>query len=91
MSNQKNNIPSSRNRLWRKTAPLGLMMVGMGFSFTGEAIIWKMQDAPIWQWVAMGTVGLVIFNAGLSVFGDAVKKRTHEEWQQAQQNQKTNA
>ena len=85
MSSQKNYIQQQRFHIWRKTAPLGLMMVGLGFSLTGEAIIWKMQASPAWQWVAMGTVGLVVFNAGLSIFGDAVKRRTHEEWQQAQE------
>lgn len=87
---QKQDTPRANNYIqrqgkgiWRRTAPLGLMMVGLGFSFTGEAIIWKMQASPAWQWVLLGTLGLVVFNAGLSIFGDAVKRRTHEEWQQA--------
>lgn len=66
-------------RKWRWIAPAGLMLVGLGLSLTGEAIILKASEAPVWQWVALGTLGLCGVNAGLSVFGDAVKRRTWHE------------
>ncbi|MEM6261103.1 MAG: hypothetical protein AAGI38_01245 [Bacteroidota bacterium] len=65
---------------WKKTAPLGLLLIGTGFSVAGEATLMKGAGAEWWQWVSMGTLGLVIFNAGLSVFGDAIKLRTLYEW-----------
>ncbi|MCI4668795.1 MAG: hypothetical protein MRZ79_11715 [Bacteroidia bacterium] len=74
------------NSKWKWLAPLGLSLVGLGFSFTGEAIILKMQGEVWYQWVAMGTLGLVIFNSGLSVFGDAVVRRTKAEWEEKQHN-----
>jgi hypothetical protein len=62
-------------RKWKWMAPLGLMLIGFGFSLSGQAIILKGGEGPTWEWVALGTVGLVVFNAGISVFGDAVKRR----------------
>lgn len=62
-------------RNWKWMAPVGLMLIGFGFSLSGQAIILKGGDGPLWEWVALGTVGLVVFNAGISVFGDAVKRR----------------
>lgn len=56
-------------------APLGLAMIGMGLSLTGEATIMKGQEAVWWSWVAMGTLGLVILNAGVSIFGSAVQRQ----------------
>lgn len=58
---------------------MGLMLVGLGLSLTGEAIILKGAAAPLWAWVALGTVGLCTVNAGLAVFGDAVKRRLWDE------------
>ncbi|RMG63873.1 MAG: hypothetical protein D6722_17305 [Bacteroidetes bacterium] len=66
-------------RKWKWIAPAGLMLVGLGLSLTGEAIILKGDDAPVWTWVVLGTLGLVGVNAGLSVFGDAVKRRVWDE------------
>lgn len=56
-------------------APVGLMLCGLGLSLTGEAIILKGAESPFWHWFVLGTSGLVVFNSGLSVFGDAVKRR----------------
>ncbi|MEO0896600.1 MAG: hypothetical protein AAFY71_09395 [Bacteroidota bacterium] len=60
---------------WKWMAPLGLAMIGMGLSLTGEATIMKGQEAVWWSWVAMGTLGLVILNAGVSIFGSAVQRQ----------------
>lgn len=67
-------------------APSGLTLIGLGFSLTGEAILWKGASAPGWQWVLLGTAGLVIFNAGIAVFGDAVKRRFWFEWHTSNDN-----
>lgn len=82
------NKPRNYYRKWRWTAPLGLMLIGFGFSLSGQAIILKADTGPWWEWVALGTVGLVVFNAGISIFGDAVKRRT---WDEILQREEQNA
>ncbi|MCU0514597.1 MAG: hypothetical protein MUE40_18750, partial [Anaerolineae bacterium] len=57
---------------WQRFSPLGLLLIGLGLSVTGDAMIAKGQGRP---WFVRGTVGLVLFNAGLAVFGEAVKSR----------------
>ncbi len=53
-------------------SPLGLTIIGLGVSITGEAIRAKTLNQP-WFW--LGTLGLVVLNAGVAVFGDGVKSR----------------
>ncbi len=61
------------NRLkWMVFSPLGLTIIGLGVSITGEAIRAKTLNQP-WFW--LGTLGLVVLNAGVAVFGDGVKSR----------------
>ena len=60
---------------WRIYAPLGLALIGLGLSFLGHSIQIKTQAAEFWTWFIWGTVSLVITNAGIAVFGDAVKHR----------------
>ena len=57
---------------WLVFAPLGLSLIGFGLSVTLEANRLKTIGEP---WFALGTLGLVILNAGVAVFGDAVKCR----------------
>jgi hypothetical protein len=66
-------------RKWKVQSPLGLLAVGAGASLLGHATLMKGDDAPTWKWVAAGTASLVVLNAGLSLFGDAVKHRTLHE------------
>ncbi len=63
-------------RAWWWMAPLGLTIIGFGFSLTGQAIIAKSKGKPFWHWFGLGTLGLIVLNSGISVFGDAVKRRT---------------
>lgn len=56
-------------RNWLTFAIVGLLLVGLGLSLVGEAIILKVSNQA---YFAMGTAGLVAFNAGLSIFGQAV-------------------
>jgi hypothetical protein len=69
-------VKSSHNNhrsQWLIKAPLGLMLIGLGFSIAGDAIARK-SSAKSWFW--RGTIGLVLMNAGVSVVGDAVRHRT---------------
>ena len=65
---------------WKRLAPLGLVAVGFGASLIGQSTILKAKDDSTWKWVALGTVSLAVFNAGLCLFGDAVKHRALYEW-----------
>ncbi|MFB6271407.1 MAG: hypothetical protein ABEL51_00790 [Salinibacter sp.] len=70
-------------RKWKRLAPAGLVTVGLGASLIGQSTILKSNDASTWKWVALGTVSLAVFNAGLCLFGDAVKHRALYEWHNA--------
>jgi hypothetical protein len=50
----------------------------MGLSISIEAGFCKWNGNPTWEWVLMGTVGLVIFNTGLSLFGEAIIRASKE-------------
>lgn len=67
-------------RYWKILAPAGLALIGMGFSLASEATLWKGQEVETWKWVGLGTIGLVVLNAGVSIFGDAVKRRFWDEY-----------
>ena len=60
---------------WRLLAPLGLGTVGFGASLLGYAVELRTKGAGFATWFAWGTVSLVVFNAGLAMFGEAVKHR----------------
>ena len=59
-------------RTWRRFAPLGLASVGLGLSLVGEATLRKGRGEPF---VVYGTAALCVVNAGLCLFGEAVKHR----------------
>lgn len=71
--------PQSLKR-WRWMAPLGLILIGMGFSIAAEAALWKGEQVLTWKWVLLGTVGLALFNSGIVIFGEAVKISTLHTW-----------
>lgn len=58
---------------WNKLAPLGLLIIGLGLSVTGDAMISKAKGRG---WFLKGTLGLIVFNAGIAVFGEAIKTRS---------------
>jgi hypothetical protein len=66
-------------RRWLIQAPIGLVLIGFGACLIAEAAMDKYEGAPLWQWVAYGTVALVVFNSGLSLFGDAILQRCRYE------------
>jgi hypothetical protein len=61
---------------WSDNAPRGLLLVGLGASLVGQATVLKANRKPAWQWVSLGTLGLIVLNAGLAIFGESVKHRT---------------
>jgi hypothetical protein len=64
---------------WFVFAPLGLATIGLGASLLGHSIGLKVQGASTLTWFVWGTASLIIFNAGMAVFGDAVKHRVLHE------------
>jgi hypothetical protein len=54
-------------------APIGLILIGTGLSMAIDAGVSKFDGAEMWVWIAYGTASLVVFNAGISIFGDAVR------------------
>ena len=63
-----------KTRLWQ--APLGLVLVGVGLSMAIDAGTCKAYGQP-WFWY--GSFAIVVFNAGLCVFGGAIIKRVKDE------------
>jgi len=57
---------------WLLHAVGGLLLTGLGLSLFGEALIRKWENAPLWDWLVWGTLALVVFNAGVSLVGQAV-------------------
>ena len=63
-------------KTWLWQAPLGLVLVGAGLSMAIDAGTCKAYGQP-WFWY--GSFAIVVFNAGLCVFGGAVIKRVKDE------------
>ena len=59
-------------RAWARLAPSGLIAVGLGASLIGEATLRKGRGEA---YALYGTAALVVFNAGLGLFGEAVRHR----------------
>lgn len=64
---------------WMIRAPFGLILVGMGACLIAEAAMAKFGGANPAYWIAYGTFALIVFNAGLCVFGDAILQRARYE------------
>ncbi|UYZ63298.1 hypothetical protein [Hymenobacter weizhouensis] len=62
----------THKKKWLLLAPAGLVTVGAGTCLIQWAAEKMRTDAPTSEWVAAGTVALVVFNAGLSLFGRGV-------------------
>ena len=61
-------------RTWQVLAPSGLLLVGAGLSTALDAST-RRGSSGLLRWAGQGTVGLVALNAGLCLFGEAVKRR----------------
>jgi hypothetical protein len=57
---------------WLAFSVGGLLLTGFGLSLLGESIIAKYRKKA-WFWP--GTLSLVVFNAGVSLIGNAVRYR----------------
>jgi hypothetical protein len=55
---------------WLTYAISGLLLIGLGLSLLGEAILMKYTDAE--NWVLIGTIALIATNSGLCFFGQAI-------------------
>ncbi|GAA0309795.1 hypothetical protein GCM10009528_29010 [Kineococcus aurantiacus] len=64
---------------WKRLAPAGLLLVGAGLSTAVDAAQRRASGAATLRWGGQGTVGLVLVNAGLCLFGESVKRRTRHE------------
>ncbi|MFP4090013.1 MAG: hypothetical protein ACLFUB_11695 [Cyclobacteriaceae bacterium] len=65
---------------WLSFAVGGLVLTGFGLSLLGEAIIAKYKKRS-WFWP--GTLSLVVFNAGVSLIGNAVRYRVRLDQEKA--------
>jgi len=61
---------------WDELAPRGLLIIGFGVSLIGDAIVSKSKGRGFLRWFIIGSLGLIAFNAGIAIFGEAVKHRT---------------
>lgn len=62
-------------QIWQRYAPLGLALIGLGASLLGHSIEIKVSGGARLEWFLWGTVSLAVLNAGVAVFGEAVKHR----------------
>ena len=60
---------------WSTLAPRGLLIIGLGITLISHSAHLKTRRKPTWQWLILGTLSLIIFNAGIAIFGEAVKHR----------------
>ncbi len=60
---------------WDKLSVPGLILMGLGLAVTGQGIAAKANRKPFLRWFVLGTLGLIAFNSGASLFGEAVKNR----------------
>ena len=69
----------THKKKWLLFSPVGLGVIGAGASMIHWAGSLKDQHAPTATWLAAGTAALVVFNAGISLFGrGVVEKVLHE-------------
>lgn len=61
---------------WSRLSGLGMLLIGAGASIVGHAAWVKGSKKGFFRWFFLGTFGLILLNAGLAMFGDAVKHRT---------------
>lgn len=64
----------------------GLLLIGFGLSLFGQSVIYKSKGEAVRKWFWWGTVSLIVINAGICIFGDAVKNRIVYETANSNQN-----
>lgn len=63
---------------WNLYSLLGLVIISLGLSLMGNSIVGKSKGK---SWFVKGTIGLIVFNSGIVIFGEAVKARALYEWE----------
>lgn len=76
--------------LWLIESIGGLILIGLGLSIFGQAVIEKSRGAKLKTWFLWGTLSLIVVNAGICVFGDAVANRLRYENERALINRRDN-
>jgi hypothetical protein len=69
----------THKKKWLLFSPLGLVTIGAGACMIQWSGNLKEQQVPTAQWVAAGTAALVVFNAGMSLFGRGILERMRHE------------
>jgi hypothetical protein len=69
-------LPMTHKEKWLLFAPIGLLTIGAGASMVDWAGSLKTKGKPAGTWVLAGTAALVVFNAGMSLFGRGVVEKT---------------
>ena len=57
---------------WLVYSVAGLLLIGAGLSVSIDAAFLKAEMDGTYMWIYQGTLGLVLFNAGISLFGQAI-------------------
>ncbi len=66
----------SHYEAWSTDAPRGLLLIGAGITMVAQATVLKAQHKPGWRWFLLGALGVIALNAGVALFGEAIKHRT---------------
>ena len=66
-------------KLWWIEASIGIVTIAAGACMVAASAVYKFDGAPRLNWVAAGTVSLVVLNAGACVFGDSIAQRMRYE------------
>lgn len=61
---------------WSENAPRGMLLIGAGASIIAHATALKIKGRGGLGWFLVGLLGLVLLNAGVALFGEAIKHRT---------------
>jgi len=64
-------------RNWLIKAPLGLTIIGFGACLVAEDAMQQYDRVDTWQWIAYGTLALIVLNSGVSIVGSAVVHRSN--------------
>lgn len=67
---------SRLKKKWLYNAVGGILLMGFGLSLLGDSVISKSENEDFYDWFFLGTIALIVFFAGLSLFGNAVNLRT---------------
>jgi hypothetical protein len=70
--NQNLNHMQTLKRRWLVFSISGLLLLGAGLSMSIHAAMVRSNTISSYQWIVLGTLGLIIFNSGICLFGQAI-------------------